>query len=104
MIASSPLLRTRLRMWMVALGLPLGAASCFSPPEPVCVFSCAAPPKACPTNYECRGDGYCHKIGTSGACPRYPAPDGAVVLVDAAADAATDAASDAMTDAATDGP
>jgi hypothetical protein len=59
----------------VSLGLlvfaALGVGGCFNYSEPVCSFSCGTGDAAadlCPGNYECRADGYCHKIGTTEAC------------------------------------
>ena len=48
----------------------LGLTGCFNYSEPVCSFSCTASngADACPSNYECRTDGYCHKKGSTAAC------------------------------------
>ena len=54
------------------IGLIVGAgwtlASCFSPREPPCAFSCMQPPQRCPPNYTCGADGYCHRVGATSAC------------------------------------
>lgn len=49
--------------------LALCTAGCFSPEKPICSYVCADTAPKCPDDYECRSDGYCHKIGTSDACP-----------------------------------
>jgi hypothetical protein len=73
----------------------LALAGCFSPDEPLCVFSCAQAPHECPSGYECRSDQYCHKVGTSGLCPGFSQADASI-------DAPMPDAS--MPDAAIDGP
>jgi len=47
--------------------LPLSTSGCFSPEEPICSFACGDN-GACPDNYECRTDGYCHRKGTTESC------------------------------------
>lgn len=42
---------------------------CFSPDLPACSFVCGTEEPRCPTQYECRGDGYCHLSGSTEACP-----------------------------------
>jgi hypothetical protein len=64
----------------VALVLGLGAVAtpaCFSPQRPPCAFSCARD-QACPADYSCGGDGFCHRVDGvgAGACQLTP-PDGA---------------------------
>lgn len=88
--------------------LPLLAlAGCFSPDEPLCVFSCAEQPKECPSGYECRADNFCHKIGTSGLCPGFSNADASIdasmpdaPMPDASIDGSIDAPIDAAIDAA----
>ena len=50
-----------------ALVMTLG--QCFSPDLPVCSYQCASDEPACPDDYECRTDGYCHLKGSTEACP-----------------------------------
>ena len=48
--------------------------------QPVCSFQCTSSnDNACPSSYTCATDGYCHKIGYTGACP-FPLLDGGVDL------------------------
>jgi hypothetical protein len=99
----------RLRSFGVALGatLALGGAlagaiipGCYEIPRPACGFLCG-PGGACPDQYSCAADMYCHRNGT--------APDlvcahaDAALPVDATADSPADAA-DAAIDAAPDAP
>jgi hypothetical protein len=51
---------------VLVLGGGLGA--CFSPEQPTCAFTCSAT-GLCPDNYVCQADGYCHKNGSTAACP-----------------------------------
>jgi hypothetical protein len=62
----------------------LAMAGCFEPTEPICAYLCG-PSMSCPTHYECRGDNYCHKVGTTGDCDftDASAPDAAVGVPDA---------------------
>jgi hypothetical protein len=55
-------------MRRLAIVFALAATSCFSPDQPVCAYACGDN-GACPDNYECRSDSFCHKIGTTEACP-----------------------------------
>ena len=48
---------------VLALVLP----ACFSPVEPQCSFACG-PNGACPEDYQCLADGYCHLHGDPGSC------------------------------------
>lgn len=50
---------------LVALAL---AGGCFNPEKPTCSYACAASGMSCPTDYECRTDGYCHLVGSTDAC------------------------------------
>jgi hypothetical protein len=73
----------RARVWLgVALGLTLLGASCFSPQQPGCAFSCATD-GVCPAAYTCGSDGLCHRADGKGACLLEPGDAGA------AADGAT---------------
>lgn len=42
---------------------------CFSPALPDCSYRCFGSEPACPDEYECRDDGYCHRQGTATTCP-----------------------------------
>ena len=42
-------------------------ASCFSPKQPPCAFSCADD-GLCPTGYTCHADGVCHRDDSQGTC------------------------------------
>ncbi len=44
--------------------------ACFKIDEPPCAFSCSDT-GACPDNYTCASDGYCHRKDYAGVCP-YP--------------------------------
>ncbi len=106
-----------------------GLAACYQTPSPECAFACeSGGDESCPTDYTCRADNICRRVGVpdSFACPDLPrdaavtdtgtdapidvaeidAPtDAAIDGIDAASiDAAVDAATDAPTDAATDAP
>jgi hypothetical protein len=104
----------RLRSLGVALGaaLALGGAlagaiipACYEIPRPACGFLCG-PGGACPDEYRCAADMYCHRNDTAPdlVCTR---PD-AALPVDATGDDvpadAPDAAPDAPIDAAIDAP
>ena len=94
----------------VAAALLVGAAgaivaSCYDVPEPDCGFICG-PSEACPNDYTCADDHYCHRVGALPGLVCAP-PDAPRSVTDAAADAAAldampDAAADAMPDAAVD--
>lgn len=60
------------RLLTAARGLLVGGAlalgGCFSPSQPICSYACADNAPRCPDHYECRPDGYCHRIGTTAAC------------------------------------
>jgi len=71
----------------VAALLAALVAGCFSPRQPACAFSCAAPPHSCPPQYACADDGFCHRAGDSGEC-----------MFDVDAAPATDAAGDSAMD------
>jgi len=65
-------------LFVTALAL-LGG--CFSPDKPVCSYSCASTQPACPDDYECRADGYCHLVGTEDqSCGFTAPPDMAMTL------------------------
>lgn len=69
-----PLLRS-LGLALLVPGLVLALAplpGCFQVDQPICSYKCgtgtgSAEP-ACPEDYECRSDGYCHLTGTTEAC------------------------------------
>ena len=63
-------LSSRLSLGLVMMAA-LGLGGCFNYSEPICSFSCGtgtAAANLCPSNYECRTDGYCHKVGTTESC------------------------------------
>ncbi len=45
----------------------LAAVSCYSPSEPLCSFQCGDN-RACPADYQCLADNYCHLHGQAGDC------------------------------------
>ncbi|HEX4459641.1 MAG TPA: hypothetical protein VIA18_16795 [Polyangia bacterium] len=45
-----------------------GFAGCFNPDRPSCSFVCSGSAPACPDQYECRADNYCHLIGNTDVC------------------------------------
>lgn len=59
---------TVLLIALTALVVGGSVVSCFSPREPPCAFSCARPPHACPPDYTCGNDGYCHRVDATAAC------------------------------------
>ena len=67
------------------------AASCFSPREPACAFSCVAD-RRCPTDYHCGDDGLCHRDDGQGVCTLPPQGDAGDASPDGSA---TDAGDDA---------
>jgi len=77
--------------WMMLVALLSTAASCFSPREAPCAFTCISAEKRCPEGYLCGDDGLCHRIttpGDEGVC-LLTAPDAATssaLSSDAAAD------------------
>jgi hypothetical protein len=42
--------------------------NCFSPSYSDCAYRCSLAPPACPDEYECQSDGYCHLHGSTTAC------------------------------------
>ncbi|HXU05771.1 MAG TPA: hypothetical protein VN903_32675 [Polyangia bacterium] len=61
----------------LALLLLLGAAavaSCYSPKQPACAFSCADD-GLCPSGYSCGTDGVCHRDDGQGTCNIAPQVD-----------------------------
>ena len=57
--------------WLVVVTLLSTAASCFSPREAPCAFTCLSAEKLCPEDYLCGDDGLCHRItapGDEGIC------------------------------------
>ena len=69
-------------MRLLAILSLLTVAGCFDPDEPACTFSCT-PGGACPTDYMCLPDGYCHLGGKPGNCGY---SDAAVPLIPDAGD------------------
>jgi hypothetical protein len=54
---------------IAALALAAGSVSgCFNVDKPTCSYACSDTTPACPDEYECRSDGYCHLAGTTAAC------------------------------------
>jgi len=91
-----------MRATLLALLLALPAVAlvgCFDYDEPTCSFLCGATggDDACPDDYECRADGYCHKQGTTDVCPFSDA-----ALVNDLSAAAGDMTDLSNTDATTD--
>ena len=75
-------------------------ASCYSPRQPACAFSCADD-GLCPSGYSCQADGVCHRDDSpGGTCDIPPQIDAG----DAGADGPGDAGNDAAVDAGSDGP
>jgi hypothetical protein len=44
-------------------------SQCFAPEYHDCAYRCDPKAPACPDEYECQKDGYCHLRGTSALCP-----------------------------------
>jgi|GEM_PF-3467617 len=63
-------------MRAVFLTLAMALSACFSPDQPLCTFTCGEN-GACPDDYECRADNFCHLKGSVGECPY---PDAAVSI------------------------
>lgn len=61
---------------LVGLAAGLGLASCFAPEYHDCAFRCGPESPACPAEYDCLADGYCHRKDSAATCPfTMPAPD-----------------------------
>jgi hypothetical protein len=61
----------RALMLAILLAIPtVTLIGCFEFDEPVCSFKCATAggPDACPEDYECRSDGYCHRHDSTEVC------------------------------------
>jgi hypothetical protein len=58
----------KLTTWALLLA-PLLFAGCFDLDEPVCAFRCGSSSPECPDHYTCQSDGFCHRNGTTTACP-----------------------------------
>ncbi|MCD6498519.1 MAG: lamin tail domain-containing protein [Deltaproteobacteria bacterium] len=86
--------------WLLALFvLMLGQPACFKPGLPDVSFRCGTQGQ-CPSGYECRSDGCCHRKGSPDVPADYCAPAEDAQPADAAEDAGTDAQGDAtQTDA-----
>ena len=57
-------------MALLRIALLLAAAataSCYSPKQPPCAFSCADD-GLCPSGYTCQADGVCHRDDSQGTC------------------------------------
>lgn len=54
----------RSRRLLAIAALALATAGCFNPDKPVCSYACSDTSPKCPDDYECRSDGYCHRVGT----------------------------------------
>jgi len=52
----------------------VATASCYSPRQPVCAFSCADD-GLCPTGFTCGSDGICHRDDSDGVCEIAPQTD-----------------------------
>jgi hypothetical protein len=52
---------------LLALVACFAAAGCFKVHESPCSYACG-PNGACPTDYQCLADGYCHKNGDTSSC------------------------------------
>ena len=46
----------------------LSFSGCFNVDKPICSYACSDTTPRCPDDYECRTDGYCHKIGSTAEC------------------------------------
>ncbi len=60
-----------MRRLLAVATLAFAAASfsgCFNVDKPTCSYACSDTTPACPDDYECRTDGYCHLVGTTDAC------------------------------------
>ena len=78
----------RRALFLIAAALAAIVASCFSPDQPACAFSCATT-HTCPTSYVCAPDGFCHRADAQGLCTLTP---------DASSDSSSDASSDTSSD------
>ena len=77
--------------FLVAVALLTSGASCFSPREAPCAFTCISAEKLCPEGYLCGEDGLCHRItapGDEGICLLTAPPDAATSAL--SADASVD--------------
>lgn len=61
---------------LLAALIAVAAASCFSPRQPACAFSCVDD-GACPAGYSCQADGVCHRDDGQGICDIPPQVDAA---------------------------
>jgi hypothetical protein len=53
---------------LAALALAVAFSGCFNVDKPTCSYACSDTTPACPDDYECRTDGYCHLVGTTAEC------------------------------------
>ena len=65
----------------------VATASCYSPHQPVCAFSCADD-GLCPTGFTCGSDGICHRDDSEGVCEIAPQTDAGDAGADDSAPAA----------------
>jgi hypothetical protein len=56
-----------LLMRLVLVAFALSLAGCFNIEDRVCAYACG-PNKACPDDYQCMPDGYCHLHGNRDPC------------------------------------
>ena len=66
----SPHRQQRLR-WLLASGgmlLLLGASRCFAPTYADCAFRCGPSEPACPPEYVCGADRFCHLPSSTNVC------------------------------------
>jgi hypothetical protein len=77
-------LKMRRAALLLGLWAAAGAASCFSPRQPDCAFSCAGDGR-CPTGYTCSADdGWCHRDdGPDATCDPSQLDAGSDAQVDA---------------------
>jgi hypothetical protein len=74
---------------LAAVSATVTTASCYSPVQRPCAFSCADD-GACPAGFSCLADGVCHREGDQGSCTIPPQIDAGAGGDAAANDAPTD--------------
>jgi hypothetical protein len=52
----------------VAVAAALAVAACYAPDLPPCTVTCVPGGVACPAEFTCAADGYCHDIGDTASC------------------------------------
>jgi hypothetical protein len=65
----------RARLLLGATVVVALVASCFSPRQPACAFSCAGD-GVCPPDYVCGSDNLCHRTDDAGVCLLEPVDAG----------------------------